>query len=103
MKSNLITAELGHSPVIIGAGHSALGIAISNQGPKARHTWTGGNSTNVIIVLSYLDWRAYPVTKLGADFASARGHKTLARMGVNVHFLSSQANSRLSGEAHEPC
>jgi sugar/nucleoside kinase (ribokinase family) len=74
-------------PVIVGTGLVALDVVIPGEAEKAPRLWAGGTCGNVLTVLAYLGWEAYPVARLGQDNPSQWVAQDLATCGVHLDFL----------------
>jgi len=78
-------------PIVMGTGLIALDIVITDRDGVEPRYWAGGTCGNVLAILAYLGWRAYPVATLGKDIAAARVLEDLKRFGVSVRFLRPRA------------
>ena len=81
-------------PVIVGMGLIALDAVISERDEQSMRLWAGGTCGNVLAILSYLGWTAYPVARLNGDTASKYVSEDLDRWGVRRDFASLQPGSR---------
>jgi sugar/nucleoside kinase (ribokinase family) len=72
---------------ILGTGLLALDIVIDSDSQHSSRLWAGGTLGNVLIILSYLGWRAYPVARLNGDTASKLVLRDLKRWGVQLDFI----------------
>lgn len=79
---------------VVGTGFLALDIVLAEGGGEHPRTWAGGTCGNVLAILAYLGWRAYPVATLGDDAGSARVIDDLAEIGVDVRFIRKVAGRR---------
>ena len=75
-------------PSIFGTGLLALDIVINGDGLEKPKFYAGGTCGNVLSILSYMGWQAYPVARLNGDIASKHVIKDLKRWGVNLKFTS---------------
>ena len=75
------------APVVVGTGLVALDVVhrMSSPGTEA---WTGGTCGNVLVALSYLGWRSYPVTRLNGDAAAALIRRDLQKWQVRLDFTN---------------
>ena len=48
------------TPVVVGTGLVALDIVINSDVHRPPQLWAGGTCGNVLTILSYLGWHAYP-------------------------------------------
>ena len=74
-------------PVVFGVGLIALDLVISADADTPIRAWAGGTCGNVLAILSYLGWDAYPVARLNAAPASLKVKADLARWGTHPDFL----------------
>lgn len=77
------------SPIIIGTGLIALDVVIQGNEYQLSQRWAGGSCGNVLIVLSYFGWNAYPVSRLNGEMASRRVLRDLKRWKVQLDFAKS--------------
>ena len=75
-------------PRCIGTGLIALDLVISSDPTVPIHRWTGGSCGNVISILAYLGWDAYPVARLGNDRIAGEIIADLSRWNVKTNFIS---------------
>lgn len=73
---------------VLGTGFIALDVVVSSRTPEHRATWAGGTCGNVLSILSYLGWGAYPLSRMNGDGAAARVRRDLSRWGVRLDFAS---------------
>ena len=69
----------------VGTGLVCLDVV--QAGDEDVGTFAGGTCGNVLAILAYLRWIAYPVARLAADSASELVEKDLERWGVSLDFL----------------
>lgn len=86
-------APVAEAPVIIGTGLIALDVIMGADRSHEHVLAAGGTCGNVLAVLSYLGWMAYPVGRLKGDAASGDAASVLVRddlqrWGVNLDFAS---------------
>jgi fructokinase len=74
-------------PVIVGTGLVALDVVIPSEAGTAPRLWAGGTCGNVLTVLAYLGWDAYPVARLGQDSASLWVARDFTAWGGHPDFL----------------
>lgn len=94
MSSNSIIALAEPSPAVIGTGLVALDVVF--DGPNPEHilpVTAGGTCGNVLAILSYLGWRAFPVARLSDDVAAQHIRRDLSQWGVRLDFVSSGPSS----------
>ncbi|MBI2266242.1 MAG: carbohydrate kinase [Armatimonadetes bacterium] len=87
-------------PVAVGTGLIALDVVIEAEARRGPWMWTGGTCGNVLTILSYLGWQAFPVARLNGDPASRRVEDDLARWGVRLEFAKTSPGSRTSIVVH---
>lgn len=75
--------------VVTGTGLVALDVVLEDDRGLAG-LWGGGTCGNVLTILSYLGWGAFPIGRLGNDRASHFIRQDLVRWGVSLEFLSVQ-------------
>jgi len=63
--------RLSAKPTIHGTGLVALDIVISASPGEPIYQWAGGTCGNVLTILSYLGWNAFPVSRLNTDEPSS--------------------------------
>lgn len=73
-------------PSIFGTGLIALDLVIGVDSQSPVHSWTGGTCGNILAIMSYLGWDAYPIARMNGDPASERVRVDLARWGVHLDF-----------------
>jgi fructokinase len=71
---------------VVGAGLIALDIVVSADSTKDLLSYAGGTCGNVLSVLSFLGWDAYPIARLNGDVASLRVKADFRRWGVHLDF-----------------
>lgn len=72
----------------LGAGLVALDVVLNERRQSEPRLWTGGSCGNVLAILAYLGWTAYPVARLAQDSASRLIRKDLKRWGIEGRLLS---------------
>jgi fructokinase len=75
-----------HMPQVVGTGLIALDVVINDVCLPPRF-WAGGTCGNVLTILSYLGWQAYPVSRLNGDAASQYVTRDLSQWGVHLEFV----------------
>lgn len=73
-------------PSIFGTGLIALDLVIGIDSQVPVHSWTGGTCGNILAIMSYLGWDAYPIARMNGDPASERVRVDLAKWGVHLDF-----------------
>lgn len=82
-KVNLIT-----KPICIGTGLVALDVIISSISHESPKFLAGGSCGNVLTILSYLGWSAYPIARLSNNVATELLLQDLRAWEVNDDLLS---------------
>ncbi len=75
-------------PTIIGTGLLALDVVIADNIKADPLLCAGGTCGNVLTLLSFLGWNAYPIARLRADAASKQIAEDLRRWGVKTDFVT---------------
>jgi sugar/nucleoside kinase (ribokinase family) len=83
-------------PKIFGAGLIALDLVVSSDPQMPVRSWAGGTCGNVLSIMAFLGWNAYPIARLNGDPASIRVHADMERWGVRLDYAS------CSPTAHTP-
>src|SRR5947209_2629974 len=79
-----------NKPSVVGTGLIALDVIIDADAPGLSKRWAGGTCGNVLIILSYLGWDSYPVSRLNGETASRRVLRDLKKWGVCLDFAKSE-------------
>jgi sugar/nucleoside kinase (ribokinase family) len=80
--------------VAVGTGFVALDIVINGMRGSTPRTMAGGSCGNVLAILAYLGWDAYPVATIGQDVAAERLVADLKSVGVNPRFVQRAPSRR---------
>lgn len=72
------------APRILGTGLVALDLVVSADPESPVQSWAGGTCGNVLSILAWLGWDAYPIARMNGDAASARVKADLQRWGVHL-------------------
>ncbi|MHB0928816.1 MAG: PfkB family carbohydrate kinase [Candidatus Nanopelagicales bacterium] len=75
----------GSRPSVVGTGLIVLDIVVSSESDDLS-SYAGGTCGNVLSVLSFLGWDAYPVARLNGDAASRRVKADMRRWRVHLDF-----------------
>jgi sugar/nucleoside kinase (ribokinase family) len=75
-------------PKIFGAGLIALDLVIGLDANAPVRSWAGGTCGNVLSILAYLGWDAYPIARMNGDPASERVRSDMARWGVKLDWAN---------------
>jgi fructokinase len=81
-------------PTIVGTGLISLDVVFEAEVKRDPFLWTGGTCGNVLSILSYLGWRAFPVARLNGDPASRCVEEDLSRWGVRLDHAKTMPGSR---------
>ena len=71
-------------PKVFGTGLIALDLVIGPKPETPVRSWAGGTCGNVLSILAYLGWDAYPVARMNSDVASDRVRADMKRWGVHL-------------------
>lgn len=83
-------------PRVLGAGLFALDLIISAEADSPVRAWAGGTCGNVLSILAYLGWEAFPIARMNGDAASQRVKADMKKWGVKLDLAS------CSPAAHTP-
>lgn len=72
------------APKILGTGLVALDLVVSATPESPVRSWAGGTCGNVLSILAWLGWDAYPIARMNDDAASARVRADFQRFGVHL-------------------
>lgn len=75
-------------PKIFGTGLIALDLVMGPEPETPVRSWAGGTCGNVLSILAYLGWDAYPIARMNGDPASDRVRADMARWGVNLDWAN---------------
>jgi len=75
------------TPIAVGSGLIALDIIIDGWESESPILSAGGSCGNVMTILAYLGWHAYPIARIGNDLAANVLTADLSRFGVHIDFL----------------
>lgn len=70
--------------IVYGTGLIALDLVISSDPSIPIYPWAGGTCGNVLTILSYLGWNAYPIARMNGDSASLRVKEDMNKWGVKL-------------------
>jgi len=71
-------------PAVYGTGLIALDLVISADEGTPVRAWAGGTCGNILTILSFLGWDAYPISSFGENASSQRLRGDLERWGVHL-------------------
>jgi sugar/nucleoside kinase (ribokinase family) len=79
------------SPSLASMGLVALDVVIGPESNHAPQLWAGGTCGNVTAILSYLGWTAFPLARLGKDFAARFVSEDLKKWKVRLDYVLQDA------------
>ena len=74
-------------PKVVGAGLIALDFVIGSDAEAPIRHWAGGTCGNVLSILAYLNWDAYPIARMNGDVASQHVCADMERWGVHLDWI----------------
>jgi len=81
-------------PTILGTGLITLDVILGADGNRGPWLCTGGTCGNVLTIMSYLGWQAFPVARLNGDAASRHVEEDLKRWEVHLDHARTTPGSR---------
>ena len=78
----------GPRPIVAGTGLIALDLVIPNEPLLLPQLWAGGTCGNVLTILSFLGWEAFPIARLRNDSSSSQITRDFRRWGVRLDYLA---------------
>jgi sugar/nucleoside kinase (ribokinase family) len=75
-------------PKVFGTGLIALDLVLGLDPMSPVRSWAGGTCGNVLSILAYLGWDAFPIARMNDDPASERVRADMAHWGVRLDFAS---------------
>lgn len=79
---------IASKPKIFGTGLIALDLVMSAEEQSPIRAWAGGTCGNVLSIMAYLGWEAFPIARMNGDLASQRVKADLRKWGVQLKFAS---------------
>ncbi|WP_313608827.1 carbohydrate kinase family protein [Rhizobium sp.] len=76
-------------PKIFGTGLVALDLVMGLDPNSPVQSWAGGTCGNVMAIMAYLGWDAYPIARMNGDPASERVRADLGHWNVHLDFANS--------------
>ena len=73
---------------IFGTGLIALDMVIGPDPETPIRGWAGGTCGNVLSILAWLGWDAYPIARMNGDAASERVRADMERWGVHLDWTT---------------
>jgi len=80
-------------PSIFGTGLIALDLVIGADENRPVRSWAGGTCGNVLSIMAYLGWNAFPIARMNGDPASQRVKADMRRWGVHLKFATCSPTS----------
>lgn len=75
-------------PKIFGTGLIALDLVMGVDEHTPVRSWAGGTCGNVLSIMAYLGWDAFPIARMNGDPASQRVRADMRKWGVQLKFAS---------------
>ena len=75
-------------PKVFGTGLIALDLVVGPDPETPVRSWAGGTCGNVLSILAYLGWDAYPIARMNDDVASDRVRADMKRWGVRLDWAN---------------
>ncbi|MDE2664537.1 MAG: carbohydrate kinase family protein [Acidobacteriota bacterium] len=75
-------------PRIFGTGLVALDLVLGPDPQSSVRSWAGGTCGNVLAILAFLGWEAFPVARMNGDQASQRVRADFGHWGMFLDFAS---------------
>ena len=75
-------------PKVFGTGLIALDLVVGPDPDTPVRSWAGGTCGNVLSILAYLGWDAYPIARMNDDVASDRVRTDMKRWGVRLDWAN---------------
>ncbi len=79
-------------PIVVGTGLVALDVVFSGNRIEPLGRWAGGTCGNVLAILSWLGWSAWPIARLKSGTEASTIRKDLKQWDVNPDFLIEEAS-----------
>ena len=76
------------NPTILGTGLIALDLVMGMDAETPVQSWAGGTCGNVMAIMAYLGWDAYPIGRMNGDPASERVRSDFQRWNVHLDFAN---------------
>ena len=73
-------------PKAFGVGLIALDLVMGADPDSPVGSWAGGTCGNVLSILAYLGWDAFPIARMNGDPASERVRADMVHWGVRLDF-----------------
>jgi sugar/nucleoside kinase (ribokinase family) len=79
------------APSVASMGLVALDVVIGPGNKHVPQLWAGGTCGNVTAILNYLGWTAFPLARLGKDFAARFVCEDLKKWNVRLDYVLQDA------------
>jgi fructokinase len=79
------------SPLLVSMGLVALDVVIGPDKADVPQLWAGGTCGNVTAILSYFGWTAFPLARLGDDFAARFVSEDMNKWNVRMDYILQDA------------
>lgn len=76
------------NPRIFGTGLIALDLVMGLDPKLPVRSWAGGTCGNVLSILAYLGWDAFPIARMNGDPASDRVRADMSQWNVHLDFAN---------------
>ena len=73
---------------VVGTGLIALDVVVGPRAGVSVRSWTGGTCGNVLSILAWLEWNAFPIARMNGDAASQRIRTDMERWGVHLDWTN---------------
>lgn len=73
---------------IFGSGLIALDMVVGARSEGPIRTWAGGTCGNVLSILAWLEWSAFPIARMNGDAASQRIRTDMEHWGIHLDWTS---------------
>ena len=77
-----------YQPRIFGTGLVALDLVLGPDPESPVRSWAGGTCGNVLSILAYLGWEAFPIARMNSDPASQRIRSDFKHWGLRLDFAN---------------
>ncbi len=85
--------EVSGKPTIVGTGLISLDLVLGSHGSRSPRPYAGGTCGNLLIIMSYLGWKSYPVSRMNGDKASKLVVEDMLRWGVKTECATAKPGS----------
>ena len=92
MRTETRNIDGGPRPIAVGTGLLGLDVVYSGDNTEPIGKWAGGTCGNVLVILSFLGWSTYPVSRLADNASASFLCSDLARWGVQLEYILRQNN-----------